>query len=333
VVLDVKVLAEGNGIFLSTNTLVDNSRYYIFKDAELRLLSSMSLSGAKLGLSSSQISQIHFPGNKSGVTLQAWVVKPLHFSETSSYPLAFLVHGGPQGAWENGWSTRWNPAVFAEQGYVVVCPNPTGSTGFGQELTDAIQMNWGGDPYHDLVNCFDWIEKNMPYVDIDRAVGLGASYGGYMMNWIQGNKLGRRFKALVTHDGIFSMQAQMGTEEVYFPMREFGGLLWEQRAEWLKWDPAMLSQNWATPHLIIHSEKDYRLAVSEGLAAFNVLQAKQVESEFLMFPDENHWVLNPENSLLWHTVVLDFINKKIGLPTYSSQSKYAAELRAQAYSS
>ncbi|KAF2672124.1 dipeptidyl-peptidase-like protein V precursor [Microthyrium microscopicum] len=322
-----------SGLFISSSSLIDNSAYHLVPSSGApKLLSSSSRSGSSFGLSRSQVSEIHFPGAKPGTTIQAWLIKPSFFDDSKKYPLAYLVHGGPQGAWEDSWSTRWNPAVFAEQGYVVVTPNPTGSTGFGQELTDAIGGEWGGLPYQDLVNGFDYVEKNLSYVDTDRAVALGASYGGYMMNWIQGNDLGRKFKALVTHDGVFSIPGQLGTEEIYFPNREFGGPFWENKDAWNKWDPAQKTENWATPHLIIHSEKDFRLTIAEGLAAFNVLQEKGVESQFLTFPDENHWVLKPENSLLWHTVVLDFINRKVGLKAYSEQSETAKALKESALS-
>jgi len=139
-----------------------------------------------------------------------------------------------------------------------------------------------------------------------------------MMNWIQGHPLGRKFKALVTHDGVFSMTGQMASEELYFPFHDLRGKLWENPSSWERWDPSRFTDNWETPHLIIHNELDYRLTISEGLAAFNTLQAKGVESQFLMFPDENHWVLKPENSLMWHDVVLDWINKHVGLPLHST---------------
>lgn len=335
---------------MTSSSLVDNSTYSLLLETGVhRLLSSNSLSGAKFGLSNERISEIHFPGASPDTRIQAWVVKPSDFDKARKYPLAYLIHGGPQGAWEDSWSTRWNPAIFAEQGYVVVTPNPTASTGFGQKFVDDIQKQWGGLPYHDLVLGFEYIEKKLDYVDTSKAVALGASYGGYMMNWIQGNDLGRKFKALVTHDGVFNITAQLSTEEVYFPEREFGGVFWENKEEWQKWDPASKTENWQTPQLIIHSEKDYRLTIAEGLAAFNVLQRRGIESQFLTFPDENHWVLKPENSLLWHTgksdlsfrlscltnggtVVLDFINPKVGLLEYSKQSSRAKELKEQAWS-
>ncbi|CRK40789.1 hypothetical protein BN1708_016832, partial [Verticillium longisporum] len=167
---------------------------------KLDYVSSSSKHGKTFGLSEKQLENFWFKGAE-GYDVQALVVKPSDFDEKKKYPLAFLIHGGPQGAWNDNWSTRWNPAIFAEQGYIAVMPNPVGSTGYGQNHTDAIQSQWGGLPYVDLVKCFEHIEKKLDYVDIDRAVALGASYGGYMINWIQGNELGRKFKALVCHDG------------------------------------------------------------------------------------------------------------------------------------
>lgn len=207
--------------------------------------------------------------------------------------------------------------MFASQGYVVVCPNPTGSTGYGQKFVDDIQGQWGGLPYQDLANGFEYIEKNVPYIDTTRAIAAGASYGGYSINWMQGQPLGRKFKALVCHDGVFSMSGQMASEELWFPFHDLQGKLWENPDAWARWDPSRYTQYWATPQLVIHSELDYRLTIGEGLAAFNVLQAKGIESQFLTFPDENHWVLKPENSLVWHKVVFDWINQHVGLPKYS----------------
>ncbi|EAT88135.2 hypothetical protein SNOG_04375 [Parastagonospora nodorum SN15] len=335
------VLSNGD-LFLTSTSLIENSLYSAVPlsarkgrndtytlpiddrpfDANpdsltTKYVSSSSRSGSMFGLSRAQVDEIHFPGAAKDTSVHAWVIKPSNFSSKKTYPLAYLIHGGPQGAWTDGWSTRWNPAVFAEQGYVVICPNPTGSTSYGQDFCDAIRGQWGGLPYEDIALGFDWIKENLNYVDTDRAVALGASYGGYMMNWVQGHELGRKFKALVTHDGIFSMAGQMASEELYFPFHDLTGKPWDKPEEWAQWDPSRFTENWDTPHLIVHSELDYRLTVSEGLAAFNVLQTRGVESQFLTFPDENHWVLKPENGLMWHEVVLDWINKHVGLEKYT----------------
>ncbi|KAB8670409.1 hypothetical protein FH972_026322 [Carpinus fangiana] len=323
-VTSVSPLTDGS-VFLTSSSIVDSSIYslvnYTTRSPYVSQLSSHSHDGATFGLSASQVSDIWVTGagknSSTGDKVHAWVVKPSNFSKSRQYPLAFLVHGGPQGAWDNAWSTRWNPALFAEQGYVVVLPNPTGSTGYGQQFCDDIKENWGGTPYEDLVNCFEYIDEHLDYVDCKRAVALGASYGGYMMNWIQGHALGRKFKALVTHDGVFSTSYELATDEVYFINREFGrsDTSADRPNAYDRWDPAKHTDAWSTPHLIIHSELDYRLTMADGLAAFNVLQERGVESELLVFPDENHFVLKPENSLRWHETVFSFINRHVGLPT------------------
>ncbi|KAF2799106.1 dipeptidyl-peptidase-like protein V precursor [Melanomma pulvis-pyrius CBS 109.77] len=330
---------KGGDLFISSTSLIDNSLYSLLtlssqnrecvfslpddpsNTETTKYISSQSKNGAMFGLSRKQIDEVHWSGAAKNTSVHAWVVKPSFFNSKEKYPLAYLIHGGPQGAWEDSWSTRWNPAVFAEQGYVVIAPNPTGSTGYGQDFVDAIQGEWGGLPYEDLVKGFEWIKENLDYVDTERSVALGGSYGGYMTNWIQGHPLGREFKALVTHDGVFSMSGQLASDELYFPFHDLKGKLWDNPEAWAKWDPSRFTQNWATPHLVIHSELDYRLTSSEGLAAFHTLQARGVESQFLTFPDENHWVLQPENSLLWHETVMDWINGYVGLPSYSESRK------------
>ncbi|KAI1482726.1 dipeptidyl peptidase [Daldinia eschscholtzii] len=316
-VTDFHNLSRDDGrIFLTSTSLIDNSSYSIIdpESKELGLISSSSKEGKSFGLTKTQVDEFWFKG-AGDYQAHALVVKPSDFDSNKKYPLAFLIHGGPQGAWGQSWSTRWNPAVFAEQGYVAVMPNPTGSTGYGQKFTDGIKEDWGGRPYNDLVNCFEHIADNIPYIDTNNAVALGASYGGYMINWIQGHPLGRKFKALVCHDGIFSTMSNWSTEELFFPSHDFGGTLWENREGYARWDPAAFAANWATPQLVIHSELDYRLPISEGLAAFNTLQTRGVPSRILIFPDENHWVLKPENSLVWHKEVLGWINKWTGLDT------------------
>jgi dipeptidyl aminopeptidase/acylaminoacyl peptidase len=314
--------AASQKLFISASSLTESSVYYILDSSgpELKQL-NVSLSNGKTdyGLSPSQVSQLWWKGAKDHA-VHAWMVKPSFFKPGKKYPLAYLIHGGPQGAWNDQWSTRWNPAVFAEQGYIVITPNPTGSTGYGQEFTDAIRRNWGGAPYEDLVRGFEYIESELGhFVDTSRAVALGASYGGYMMNWIQGHDLGRKFKALVCHDGVFSMTAQLASDEQYFPVHDLGGPIWKNQAGFDKWDPSRFTNNWSTPQLIIHNELDYRLTIAEGLAAFNVLQMRGVDSRFLSFPDENHWVLGHENSLVWHTVVIDWINMYVGLPALGDE--------------
>ncbi|KXH27971.1 prolyl oligopeptidase [Colletotrichum salicis] len=297
-VVEAKLLGDGEKLFISTSSRVENSAYSVLDPVNQKtdLVSSSSKHGKSFGLSKSQCDEFWYKGAE-GYDVHALVVKPSNFDENKKYPLAFLIHGGPQAAWIDSWSTRWNPAIFAEQGYIAVMPNPTGSTGYGQKHTDNIQNEWGGRPYVDLVKCFDHIEKNIPYIDSGNA----------------GHELGRKFKALVCHDGVSSTLNQWSTEELFFPLHDFGGPLWENREGYEKWDPAHHLDQWSTPQLVIHNELDYRLPISEGLAMFNVLQARGVPSKLLMFPDENHWVLKPENSLVWHSEVLGWINKYAGL--------------------
>jgi pre-mRNA-splicing helicase BRR2 len=317
-ILDVAPLATDSRLLLvSSNSLVDNSTYTIVDPAATEatcVVSSITEGGAMFGLSPTQVSSIWWKGANDH-PVHALMMRPSFYKTGKKYPLAYLIHGGPQGAWNDQWSTRWNPAVFAEQGYVVICPNPTGSTGYGQGFTDAIRNQWGGLPYEDLVKGFEYIEADLDFVDTSRAVALGASYGGYMMNWIQGHDLAKKFQALVCHDGVFSMAAQLASDEQYFPLHELGGPIWKRQSMYDKWDPSRFTGNWDTPMLVIHNELDYRLTIAEGLAAFNVLQMRGVESRFLSFPDENHWVLKPENSRVWHHQVINWINKFVGLPT------------------
>ncbi len=323
-VSDVRALSvDSSLLFVSSTDLVDNSFYTIIDPSDpskAKPISSNSNNGSSFALSKNQVSDFWFKGS-GAYKVHAWVMKPSNFNQDEKYPLAYLIHGGPQSAWEDQWSTRWNPAVLAEQGYVVVTPNPTGSTGYGQAFTDAIQNQWGGLPYEDLVNGFSYIKENFSYIDTSRSVALGASYGGYMINWLQGHSLGREFKALVCHDGSMSITNQISSDEQYFPNHDFGGPYWTAKETWEKWDPTRFTGEWATPQLVIHNALDYRLQIGEGLAAFNVLQERGVESRFLTFPDENHWVLKEENSLVWHIVVLNFINKFVGLPPYKEEPK------------
>ena len=309
-------------LLVTSSTIIDDSVWSVVDpespDSAV-VISSNSRHGRLFGLKDEQVSEIWFDGS-SRSKIHAWVVKPSNFDENKRYPLAYLIHGGPQGAWTDGWSTRWNLAVFAEQGYVVIAPNPTGSTGYGQDFVDAIQNNWGGRPYLDLVKGFRYIRKKMRYVDTKRAVALGASYGGYMVNWMQGLRLGREFKALVTHDGVFSTSNQYATDELWFPKHDFNGSVWNNKYNYRHWDPTRFLSEWQTPHMIIHSELDYRIPISEGLAAFNVLQDKGIKSKFLTFPNENHWVLKPENSLQWHVEVFNWINSFVDLPPYEVEA-------------
>ncbi|KAI9009563.1 S9C family peptidase [Gaertneriomyces semiglobifer] len=243
--------------------------------------------------------------------VMGWIYKPTNFKAEERYPLAFLIHGGPEGAWNDGWSYRWNPQMWASAGYAVVTINFHGSTGYGSSFTESILKNWGSRPYDDLMIGLDYVLEQYGFIDADRMAALGASYGGYMINWINGHS--KRFRCLVNHDGIFSTKsAYYATEELFFPEHEFAGTPYENADLYKKFDPSEFVQEWATPTLIIHGEKDYRLPVTEGLSAFTALQRRGIPSRFLYFPDENHWVLKPGNSVRWYTEVLKWLDEWVG---------------------
>ena len=242
-----------------------------------------------------------------GSRVHAFVVKPYGFQAGRKYPAVMLIHGGPQGFWGHAWTYRWNAQVFAAAGYVVVMPNPRGSVGYGQKFTDEINNDWGGRAYDDLMAVADHIATNLPYVDRERVGAAGASYGGYMVNWILGHT--NRFKALVSHDGLFDLPSMFGgTEELWFPLWEFGGPPWERPEDYAKWSPSRFVKEFKTPTLVIHGEMDYRVPYEQALQLFTALQLQKVPSKLLLFPDEGHWVLKPQNSQLWYKTVIDWLD-------------------------
>ena len=246
-----------------------------------------------------------------GDKVQGFLVKPPNFDASKKYPVKFLIHGGPQGAWGDDWSYRWNPELFAANGYVVIMINFHGSTGYGQKFIDAINGDWGGAPFEDLMKGLDYAEKTYPFIDKDRECALGASYGGYMANWVLGHT--ERFKCIVSHDGMFNTVSAWGTtEELWFNNWEFKGTPYTNPEMYEKWSPRNSAKNFKTPTLVIHGQLDYRLDVSEGLQLFTTLQVMGVPSKMLYFPDEGHWVLKPQNSQLWYKTVNDWVDQWIG---------------------
>lgn len=242
-----------------------------------------------------------------GATVQAWIVKPNTFQEGRKYPLLYLVHGGPQGAWTDSWTYRWNAQVFASAGFVVVMPNPRGSTGFGQQFTDEISKDWGGKAYEDLMKGLDYAEQ-LPYVDESNKVAAGASYGGYMMNWFLGHT--DRFKAIVSHAGVFNLTSMYGvTEELWFAEWDLGGTPWDNREGYEKWSPHMYAKNFKTPTLVTHGELDFRVPIGEGFQLFTTLQRQGVPSRLLYFPDEGHWINKPQNAALWYHTFLEWMGR------------------------
>ena len=258
-------------------------------------------------ISMSPLESFWFPGSNND-KVQGFLVKPPNFNPSKKYPVKFLIHGGPQGAWGDDWSYRWNPELFAANGYVVVMINFHGSTGYGQKFIDAINGDWGGAPFEDLMKGLDYAQQRYPFIDKDRECALGASYGGYMVNWILGHT--NRFKCIVSHDGMFNTESAWGTtEELWFPEWEFKGTPYTNRPLYEKWSPHLSATNFKTPTLVVHGQLDYRLDVSEGYQLFTTLQRLNIPSKMLYFPDEGHWVLKPQNSHLWYQTVNDWVDQ------------------------
>ena len=238
--------------------------------------------------------------------IHGFIVKPPQFDKSKKYPMILLIHGGPQGAWLDSWGYRWNPQMWAARGYVAVLINPHGSTGYGQAFTEQISGDWGGAVYEDLMKGVDHVIK-LGNVDPNRMGAAGGSYGGYMVNWILGHN--DRFKALVSHAGVYNLTSMYATEELWFTDWEFKGTPWDNPGLYTKWSPHLSAKNFKTPTLVVHGELDYRVPVGEGLQLFSTLQRKGVPSKLLYYPDEGHWILKPQNSELWYKTVLDWFDQ------------------------
>ncbi len=239
--------------------------------------------------------------------VSSFVLKPPSFREGRKYPVLFLIHGGPQGAWGEQWGYRWNPQVFASAGFVVVMPNPRGSTGYGQKFCDDINQDWGGKVYEDILATVDYVAAQ-PYADADRFAAAGGSYGGYMVNWLLGHTT--RFKAFVSHAGVYDLRS-MGaeTEELWFPLWEFKGMPWDNADVYQKWSPSTFVQSFKTPTLVIHGELDYRVPLGQGLQLYTGLQMQKVPSKMVLFPDEGHWIGKPQNTVFWYSQFLEWITE------------------------
>jgi dipeptidyl aminopeptidase/acylaminoacyl peptidase len=271
---------------------------------QLTAINKEAMAGVELG----KPEGFTFPG-AGGDPVHAWVVKPVGFQEGKKYPLALIIHGGPQVSMGNLWHYRWNPQVYAAAGYATLQVDFHGSPGYGQAFTDAIRQDWGGKPLEDIDKGLAAAIARYPWIDGDNACALGASYGGYMINWIAGQRPDR-FRCLVNHDGTFDNRIMYyGTEEMWFPEWEQGGPYWEAKENHERQNPVNYVDRWKTPMLVIHGELDYRIDKIHGLAAYNVLQRRGIPGELLLFPDENHWVLRPANSVRWHQTVLSWLDR------------------------
>jgi dipeptidyl aminopeptidase/acylaminoacyl peptidase len=248
-----------------------------------------------------------------GDSVYGLLVKPPQFQEGRKYPLVVLVHGGPQSAWLDQFHSRWNAQLFATPGYVVFLPNPRGSTGFGQKFVDQISRDWGGRPYTDIMRGVDAVAR-LPFVDSTRMAAAGGSYGGYMMDWMEGHTT--RFKTLISHAGVYNLESMYGsTEELWFPEWEFGGPPWVNRADYEKWSPNRFAARFKTPMLVIDGEQDFRVPYTEGLQLFTALRRQSVPARLLVFPDEGHWITRPQNQLKWYDEVQAWLGRYLGPTT------------------
>jgi len=303
----VQLSADGKTIFFENATLSRPNELFSIPRAggvakRITRENDALLSSLTLG----EVSDIWYAG-AGGTKVQALVVKPPKFDASKKYPVLLLIHGGPQGAWTDSWSYRWNPQMFAAAGYVVLMPNPRGSTGYGQKFTDEISRDWGGKVYVDLMNGVDELVK-LPYIDGKRLSAAGGSYGGYMVNWLLGHT--DRFNAFISHAGVYNLESMYGvTEELWFTEWEFGGNPWDNPEDYTKWSPHRFAKNFKTPTLVIHGELDFRVPVGEGMQLFTALQRREVPSKMIIFPDEGHWILKPQNSKLWYENVISWLNR------------------------
>jgi dipeptidyl aminopeptidase/acylaminoacyl peptidase len=299
------------GLVLAMNSLTAPDDFYLLAGKKTARLTSVN--AAKLAdIEMPTVTRFSFAGANND-TVWGYAVKPAGLAEGAKVPVAYMVHGGPQGSSNNSWSYRWNPAVFAGAGYGLVAVDFHGSTGYGQAFSDAIRDNWGGWPLEDLQKGLAAATTKFTWLNGDNACALGASYGGYMMNWFEG-KWPDRFKCIVQHDGVFDARAMAyETEELWFDEWEHGGkTYYEDPAAFEKWNPVNLVDKWKTPMLVITGEKDFRIPYTQGLAAFTALQRRDIPSRLLVNPNENHWVLKPKNSRQWYREVLGWMDKWTG---------------------
>ena len=273
----------------------------------------VNLSNANAGLNLTEPEEIEWTGAMNA-KVHGYIVKPSNFDASKKYPLIVLIHGGPQGAWNNNWGYRWNPQMFANAGYVVFMPNPRGSTGYGQKFVNEVSADWGGKAFVDIKNGVAEVLKRNPYLDKNRIGAAGASYGGYMVDWILGHNNDPRFKfkALVSHAGVYNLESMAATtEELWFVKYEFKGMPWENAVNYNKWSPHKFAANFKTPTLVTQGEIDYRVPVDQSLQLYTALQLNNTPSKLIVFPDEGHWIMKPQNSEFWYGEVLSWFEKHL----------------------
>ncbi len=300
---DVSVTPDGRTLVFTRMSIERPNEIYAVSAAggEIRAVTRMNdelLAGIELPAPEA----FWFTG-AAGARVHGWVLKPPGFDPSKKYPAMFVLHGGPQTGFNNAWSFRWNAEVFAGAGYVVVMINRRGSTGFGQKFTDEINQDWGGKAYEDIMKGVDYVVANYPFVDPKRLGAAGGSYGGYLANWLAAKT--DRFRCLVSHAGLYDLRSsQTATEELWFPIQDFGGMPWDNPEVYARFSPASYVKNFMTPTLVVHGALDFRVVETEAMQMFTALQLQKVPSQFLYFPDEGHWVLKPQNSMLWYKTVI-----------------------------
>ncbi len=300
---------NGNRLYFTQNSLIAPTEVYSMNLQDNQVQKMSHFNDEKLKkIRFSEPEEFWFT-NRDNIRVHGWFIPPVSFKKGQKYPLAFYIHGGPQGSWEDNFHYRWNLEILPAQGYAVVAIDFRGSTGYGDKFREAIEKHWGDRPFHDLIDGLDYVVNHYDYIDKDHIGALGASFGGFMINWIAGNAP-ETFCCLINHDGDFDQYSSYyNTEELWFPEYEFGGTPFQNPKLYDKWSPSRYVKNWQTPMLVIHGGHDYRVNLSEGLSTFNALQRKGIPSKLIVFPDESHWVLKPVNSQFWHKSVIDWMNR------------------------
>ncbi|MGB3721573.1 MAG: S9 family peptidase [Pacificimonas sp.] len=300
------VASSAEKMFYLNSSLTEPGDLYVRSADGTSQLTSVNADKMK-DIELGEVSRFSFAGANDDEVF-GYVVKPVGLAEDAEAPTVLWAHGGPQGNWANSWSSRWNPQAWAGAGYAIVTVDFHGSTGYGQQFTDSINNDWGGKPLEDLQKGLAAARAEFPFLNDEKACAAGGSYGGYMMNWIEG-AWPDGMDCLVNHAGLFDMRSfYYSTEELWFPEWDFGGPYYERSEAYENWNPATKVEDWKTPMLVIHGLKDYRVPYTQGLMAFTALQRRGIESRMLVFDDENHWILSPNNNLQWHDEIFRWLD-------------------------
>jgi dipeptidyl aminopeptidase/acylaminoacyl peptidase len=305
----LSISASGQTLAFIGNSMDRPSEVFVL---DLRNGSAKNISNINASLRLNRAEDFEWTG-ALGKKIHGFLLKPVDFDPNRKYPLIVLIHGGPQGAWMDNWGYRWNPQVFANAGYIVFMPNPRGSTTYGQQFVNEISGDWGGKAFIDIKNGVASVLR-LPFIDRSRIGAAGASYGGYMIDWILGHNDDPRFrfKALVSHAGVYNLESMAAsTEELWFVRWEFKGMPWENRALYERWSPNRFVNRFNTPTLVTAGELDYRVPVDQSIQLFTGLQLKGVDSKLIIFPDEGHWILKPQNSRFWYSNVLEWFRTRL----------------------